>query len=40
VIDLFREALAVQEFLAEGGWPFCFWFSRHSQIARETRLTY
>jgi hypothetical protein len=24
VIDLFREALAVQEFLAEGGWPFCF----------------
>lgn len=24
MIDLFREALAVQEFLAERGWPFCF----------------
>lgn len=24
MIDLFREALAVQEFLAEAGWPFCF----------------
>lgn len=24
MIDLFREALAVQEFLAESGWPFCF----------------
>jgi len=24
VIDLFREALHLQEFLREGGWPFCF----------------
>ena len=24
MIDLFREALGVQEFLAEVGWPFCF----------------
>ena len=24
MIDLFREALDVQEFLAKGGWPFCF----------------
>lgn len=24
MIELFREARAVQEFLAEGGWPFCF----------------
>jgi hypothetical protein len=24
VIDLFREALHLQEFLRKGGWPFCF----------------